>query len=192
MTAHVPCATLAAAEQQTCTPSLSSQTGRLLHPKKKTPTTTASTVLGQQQGTRRRHALYSSSTLATLSSSRPFQRPMTAQVDISSWCRRKAIPCCTHLLPRPAVETCLVPCLPGSYQLIGPIICCTAAAQVKTVGGSAEYSLADCLSPAASKGTASPHSSPPVSKGSAEDAEVHPSKAYIPDPQVPPGSVLNS
>jgi hypothetical protein len=59
-----------------------------------------------------------------------------------------------------------------------------AAAQVKINGGSAEYSLADCLSPA-SQGTSSPHSSPPVSRGSAEDAEVHPSKAYIPDPQVP-------
>lgn len=58
--------------------------------------------------------------------------------------------------------------------------CAVAAATVKTVGGSAEYSLADCLSPA-SKSTASPHSSPPVSRGSADDAEVHPSKAYIPD-----------
>jgi hypothetical protein len=72
-----------------------------------------------------------------------------------------------------------------------PCLLQSAAAQVKTVGGSAEYSLAECLSPA-SKGTSSPHSSPPVSKGSADDAEVHPSKAYIPDPQVPPGSCNSS
>lgn len=84
-------------------------------------------------------------------------------------------------------QALLTPSCPNSTSCVLVLCCChlcLAAATVKTAGVTAEYSLADGVSSGSQEATASPLSSPPVSKGSAQDAEVHPSKAYILDPKV--------